>query len=151
MATDDLIPFSYPDWIAGYPNFVTVPPAQGQVYWDLAGSLTPNGACNPLYAAGLLPQALYLLTSHIAWLMMPRAGQAAGGVGRIASASEGSVSVSFDWAGSGTPNESWFLQTQYGALYWMMTSGFRTAHYVPRPTIAPLRGPARRWGYPNTW
>ena len=57
----------------------------------------------------------------------------AGLVGRISSASVGSVSVSTENAGA-TQSASWYQQTQYGSTYWAMTASFRTMRYVPGPS-----------------
>ncbi|MBS0990103.1 DUF4054 domain-containing protein, partial [Acetobacter okinawensis] len=51
-------------------------------------------------------------------------------VGRVASASRGSVSVTTDYA---HPSErvAWFAQTPYGAAFWAATRGLRQARYIP--------------------
>lgn len=78
---------------------------------------------------------LNMLTAHIATLggalsadSQPRP------VGRMSSASEGSVSVSFD-ATFPPGSASWFNQTQYGAAFWQATSNLRGFRYVSRPTV----------------
>ena len=43
-------------------------------------------------------------------------------VGRISSASEGSVSVSSEYKDSGSPSEAFFTQTKYGAMFWQATA-----------------------------
>jgi hypothetical protein len=95
----------------------------------------------------MLSTALYLLTSHIAWLDAPRdasGNPAASGsppppiVGRISNASEGSVSVATDVGGDGNasfPGDWWYKQTRWGAEYVAMTAAVRTAHYVPSPRL----------------
>lgn len=50
-------------------------------------------------------------------------------VGRTSSASEGSVSASFDYANS--QNAAWFTQSQYGSAFWQATSSIRGARYIP--------------------
>lgn len=50
-------------------------------------------------------------------------------VGRLGSATEGSVSASFDFAVTG-PTQAYFAQTQYGALYWAATAKYRHAMIV---------------------
>lgn len=80
---------------------------------------------------------LWLLTAHIAQLMgaLNPAGAAGGAsaVGRTASATEGSVSVSFDF-GPVSEREAWYSQTQPGAMYWAATAKYRAFRYHPRPT-----------------
>ena len=74
---------------------------------------------------------LGLLTAHIAKLFAPINGVPSPDfVGRLASASEGSVSTSFDFPGV-TPNSAWYMQTKYGAMYWAMTARYRSMRYVP--------------------
>lgn len=81
---------------------------------------------------------LWLLTAHLAALNIGVNGQAPSQlVGRIASASEGSVSVSAD-NGAQPAKAAWFMQTKYGAEYWQLTAGLRTAHYVPGTAQRPV-------------
>lgn len=139
------VTFDYAAWIVRFPEFVGVNQALAQAYFDDAGFICWNDASNPMMATdGFLLRALNYLTAHIAWLNAPRDASGAivstgGGapsiVGRISSASEGSVSVSTEWKGSGSPSEDWFLQTKYGTTYWLMTAGFRTMRYAAQPTI----------------
>lgn len=60
-------------------------------------------------------------------------------VGRVSSATEGSVSVSLDM-GAVAENAAWWMQTQYGATFWNMTRALRTVHY--RPAAPRYFGPA---------
>ena len=51
-------------------------------------------------------------------------------VGRVDTATEGSVSVGFAYElPAGSAMAAWFNQTKYGALYWMMTAQFRSMKY----------------------
>lgn len=138
------VTFNYATWVAGYPEFSLCNSDQGQAWFDRACLLCANATCNIVFPTGNLPALLYLLTSHIAWLSAPRDAQgrpSATGqppsplVGRISSASEGSVNVSVEWKGSGSPSEDWYIQTPYGALYWQCTAWTRTFRYAARPTI----------------
>lgn len=80
---------------------------------------------------------LYLATCHLATL----ADDPDGVVGRIASASQGSVSTSFDLLKSASNSyaSQWWSQTQCGARFWLLTARFRTGgriypgdgHYHP--------------------
>lgn len=45
--------------------------------------------------------------------------------GRVASASEGSVSTSFDLIKSDSQSAQWWNQTPCGSTYWMMTTKYR--------------------------
>lgn len=56
----------------------------------------------------------------------------AGNVGRVSSATEGSVSASLDMGA--TPNTAaWWMQSQYGAQYWTATAPYRTIRYARAP------------------
>ncbi|HBC5219953.1 TPA: DUF4054 domain-containing protein [Serratia marcescens] len=79
-------------------------------------------------------QLFFLLVAHLCALRGfgsgQSGGQGSGLVGRIISASEGSVSVSVDSAGS-NDQSWWYLQTPYGADYWQATAPYRTMVYHP--------------------
>lgn len=72
---------------------------------------------------------LNLLTAHLA-LLQDRINKGNDSVGRVASATEGSVSVSLDFPTSGSALMAWFAQTPYGAEFWTLTSKYRGMHYV---------------------
>ena len=76
---------------------------------------------------------LYLLMAHFAELdpgiVDTNGSNGSGGlVGRVSSASEGSVSISSEYAAM-TQSSAWYLQTQYGAMYWELTSRYRKFRY----------------------
>lgn len=71
----------------------------------------------------------YLLIAHYAQLQQQiKSGNTA--VGRVSSATEGSVSVSLDYPTSAVGREKWFSQTPYGSEYWTNTAPYRTGLYV---------------------
>lgn len=155
MASPAVI-FDYDAWVGRYPEFLAVAKPMAQAYFNEAGIYCANDSCSAAFGAGVLPVLLNQLTAHIAWLNAPRGpngmpaatGQPASPlVGRISSASEGSVSVSVENSFEpGTPQ--WYQQTKYGAAYWAATAQFRTAQYAPQPifvgaAIFPYGG--RRW------
>ena len=131
-------------FVARYPEFDALTNDMLQAYFDEAGLYCANASSNPAWCVGVLPQLLNLVTAHVAWLNAPRdanGNPAAVGapaspiVGRINSASEGSVSVGAEFSSSGSPSEAWFLQTKYGAAFWQASAQFRTAQYSARPTV----------------
>lgn len=69
---------------------------------------------------------LNMLTAHVAALSDSNRQL----VGRIGTASEGSVSVSTDM-GPVTNSQAWYAQTRYGASYWSATARYRTFRYSP--------------------
>ena len=77
---------------------------------------------------------------------LPQITPAPGIVGRINTASEGSVSVGAEYGGDGGPNQDWYTSSRYGALYWMQTRQYRTALYLPALGSFPPNFPA---GYPG--
>lgn len=115
-------------------------------YFNRATLFCWNSVQSPAFCVGILPQLLNLATAHVAALNAPTgpdgAAASAGApaspiVGRINSASEGSVSVGAEYNSSGSPSEAWFTQTRYGAEYWQATAQFRTAIYMANPTVVP--------------
>lgn len=66
---------------------------------------------------------LWLLTAHIASINKNPSGL----VGRLASSTEGSVSVSMQYNSS--QQSQWYEQTRYGAEYWAMTAKYRQMRY----------------------
>ncbi len=151
------VAFVYSDWIAMFPEFSVLSEQQANGYFLRAGLQFANSRANPAYSAcdnAFMIGLFYLLTAHIAWLYCPKDasgnpsanGDAASQlVGRINSATQGSVSVQVEYQGSGSPNEAYYLQSKYGAEYFNATAQFRTARYLARPTIV-INGT-----YPGLW
>lgn len=143
-----VVEFDFDTWIANFPIFANVTPAQGQAWFNQAGLYFENAPCNWVIGAGCtlanFTLLMYMATSHIAWMLALRDANgnpsATGNppttlVGRISSATEGSVSVSSEWKDSGSPSEAWWLQTTYGAMFWQALAAYRTAVYMAKPTI----------------
>ena len=134
--------FDFPTFVARYPEFASLTPALAQAYFDEATLYLANDGSGPVGDAGQQLVLLNMLVAHIAKLSgVGSPGGAAAGpqglVGRISSASEGSVSVSADL--SGLPAAAaWLSQTPYGLGFWNATARFRRGRYVPGPpTTAP--------------
>lgn len=136
--------FSYDAWVVRYPELAgSVSPqlaaayfAEAELYCDnTPGSIVSNETRRSLF--------LNMLVSHIAQLNAPINGQSSQTlVGRITSASEGSVSVSVE-STSLPGSAQWYQQTKYGAAYWAATAPYRTAKYVPGPQR--IMDPFRPW------
>ena len=99
-----------------------------------------NDGGGPVSSAATQTSLLNLAVAHIATLMFPPASSPAGQnppVGRVASASQGSVSVSLDFPQN--PNDAWFNQTPFGAAFRAATSVYRTMRYIRAPVhpVAP--------------
>jgi hypothetical protein len=114
-----------------YPEFVSIPQASISACFSEAGIYCNN--TNPVISdqtiGGLLYVLLHMLTAHIVALNFGVNGQSPSQlVGRINSASEGSVSVGADM-GAVAGSKAWFLQTKYGAAFWQGTARYRTMMY----------------------
>jgi hypothetical protein len=132
-----VVTFDFGVWSARYPELVpNVTPAQAQAYFQEATLYLSNTDSSPVRDINRRALLLNMLTAHIAALNSGVSGQAASPlVGRITSASEGSVSVSVD-GGPVSGSSAWFLATRYGAAYWQLTASLRTFRYVPAPQRA---------------
>lgn len=109
-----------------YPE-VQATDAQLEMWFAQAESLLDNTGRSIVKKPEEREMLLFLLVRHFAALA-ERAAQG-GLVGRIASAAEGSVSVSADM-GAAIGNAAWYLQTLYGATYWQLTAKYRRFRYV---------------------
>lgn len=97
------------------------------MFFIMAEGFLDNSECSIVKDLETRKIMLYLLVAHIATLNhQTESGNAV--VGRVASASEGTVSISLDYGTMGN-NERWYLQTPYGATYWQMTKRYRSMLY----------------------
>ncbi len=127
-------------FLTAYPNFTGVPSGTMQAQFDIATIYLRNDGTSPIRSVTVQTTLLYMLTAHLLTLAFGPNGDGAktggtgspGLVGRVSSASEGSVSVSTDYPQN--PNAAWFNQTQYGASFYQATANFRRAYYRPGPT-----------------
>lgn len=133
------ITFSYALWIARYPEFAYVDPDVAQLYFGEACLYVDNTGQGPINDPATLTVVLNMATAHIAALYSAKQGDqynssgsenASPLVGRISSASEGSVSVSTDYGDQG-PTAAWWTQTKYGASVYQALMPFRMARYYP--------------------
>lgn len=146
--TDPPVVYNYTTFVTLFPEMAGLSTGQAQAYFLRAGLYFANSATNPALRNGIdhMTLLMYLVTAHIAMLTAPKdangnvssSGSAASPiVGRINSASEGSVSVGAELQGSGSPSEAFFTQTQYGFEFWQATAQYRTMRYVANPTFVP--------------
>src|ERR1700679_2515932 len=92
--------FNFQEWGKMFPSLLSgVNPTQAsELFFPLAESICANSTTNPIFGQGKLKLALYLLTAHIASLFAPIGGQPASGtVGRVDTATQGSVTVGLAW------------------------------------------------------
>lgn len=127
--------FDYPLWIATYPEFASVTQPVATMQFDTATLFldnSPNGCVVPDVTRRLA--LLNMITAHLVKLFVPVNGVAPSGlVGRVSSATEGSVSVSTEYIAAQSNSQAFWNQTPYGALFWAATVGLRSARYVPGP------------------
>jgi hypothetical protein len=130
---DDVVVFDPVEFRALYPS-ISATDVQLEDYFAMAETFLDNTKCSVVKDLGARKRMLYLLVAHIATLTgMAEKGNPV--VGRISSATEGTVSVSLDYGTMGN-NERWYLQTPWGAMYWQLTKRYRSAVY--RLGIAPM-------------
>lgn len=123
--------FNYLVWTQRFPQLATIDPTLAQLLWNEASALLAGGSFSCIRDPAQQTALLNLLTAHLAQLQQQSAS-GNGMVGRISSATQGSVSVSTDLGGSGSV-PAWYAQTQYGLQFWQATAGQRQAHYIPGP------------------
>lgn len=135
---------------ARYPEFSSVSDDLLKAYFAEATVYLNNTDLSPVTDVNQRAVFLNMLVAHLAAINNGVGGQAATGlVGRVTSASEGSVSVSVD-AGPSSASSWWYMQTPYGAAYWQATAAYRTIRYLPgaSPSMYPYhynrRGAYRR-------
>lgn len=165
MTIAPAVTFNYGKWVQTYPIFARVNQPQAQIYFNIATNFCENRLriiCDPVELLDLLN----MLTAHLAWLLSMRDGfgnpssngtvQPPMMVGRISDATEGSVSVSTEFASQIPIEAAWFMQTQFGAMFWQATAPARTVRYVPGPSVrrlgcrnGPFGGRFGGWIYPN--
>lgn len=135
-----VVEFDPAAFTAAYPEFATVGVPALQMNFDLATLILNNSPRSRVADIRIRKPILLLLTAHMTKLFNGKNGEPANDVvGRISDASEGSVSVSAEWASTVGASSAWFLQTQYGATAWQMMAQFRAMQYFMAPT--PCYGP----------
>lgn len=129
-----VVVFDPVSFVARYPQFANVNAALLQAMFDEAAALylnnSPMSIVRDLTERAVL---LNLIVAHLGTLsgILTPAGEGSDAtrVGRVSSASEGSVAASFDMGPQAARSAFW-LQTQYGATYWQATSKYRHMRYV---------------------
>ena len=140
--TPGVVVFDPTAFKSAYPAFATLADAALQLSFDLATLQLNNSCGSRVTDANRRELLLNLLTAHITALKDGSNGQPAPGiVGRIDKATEGSVSVSAVMDTGNVYGKDYYVQTQWGALYWQATAPYRQMVYVPAPpTCADFNG-----------
>lgn len=128
----------YTAWTKLFPEFLpTITLPMYTLYFGAACMMVDNTDCSRIQAGAPLFQRdniLAMTTAHVAKILGGSNGAPASGlVGRISDATEGTVSVSAEWASQVSAQSAWWLQTPYGAMAWQALAPFRTMVYVPPP------------------
>lgn len=129
-----VVQFDYALWQQLYPELSNVTEDQADLSFDLATLFLRNDGTGRVNKDSTQLSLLNMLTAHIAFIGYGdnKSGGATGVVGRISSATQGSVSVSSEMQNQ-PGSAAWFQQTKYGAMYWQAIAAFRTFVYTGGP------------------
>jgi len=128
-----VVTFDWAAWSARYPELAAyVAQTQAQGFFAEAQLYCDNTDTSPVTNVATRSVLLNMLVAHIAALNAPLGTPSSPLVGRISSATEGSVNVSAEM--NYPPGSAqWFQQTKYGAAFWQATLRFRMFRYVQGP------------------
>ena len=117
---------------AMYPEFSNVSDAILPFLFDQSTDYLNNTDYSLVDDVVKRERLLYMLMAHLAYVRYGdnRKRGGSGMVGRIASATEGSVSVSSD-LGPIEFRYAWYTQSPYGMDFWQATKVYRMANYYP--------------------
>lgn len=151
-----IVQFDNTEFIGLYPEFTGISSGLNQQAFNIATLFLNNTCGSFVQDANQRMALLYILTAHIDFLNngtndgAGNVNPAPGIVGRIDSATEGSVSVSASYSSEVSQSEAFYIQTKYGAQYWEATAWTRTALAVPAPAFGP-NGPGFPWLGDGFW
>lgn len=129
--TPGVVVFDPAAFVSQYPSFSTVSAAALQNNFNTAVLQLDNSCCSSVQDAPTRQVLLDLLTAHITALLNGVNGQPpAGTVGRISAATQGSVNMTVEWSTNVSDSQAYYLQTPWGAQFWVSTARFRAARYV---------------------
>lgn len=117
---------------AMYPEFSNVSDAILPFLFDQSTDYLNNTDYSLVDDVVKRERLLYMLMAHLAYVRYGdnRKRGGSGMVGRIASATQGSVSVSSD-LGPIEFRYAWYTQSPYGMDFWQATKVYRMANYYP--------------------
>lgn len=127
-----IVAFNAATFRAMYPEFSNVADPLLPFLFDQSTDYLDNTEYSLVVEAAKRERLLYMLMAHIAYVRFgdSKGNGGSGLVGRISSASEGSVSVSAD-VGPVEFRYAWYTQSPYGMDYWQATKVYRMANYYP--------------------
>jgi hypothetical protein len=130
MITPGIVTFDPAAFKSAFPAFSTVPDAALQFNFGLATLQLNNSYSSVVQDEPTRAQLLNLLTAHFTAILNGTNGQAPTGVvGRVANATEGSVSVQLEFR-TDSEAASFYAQSPFGALFWQLTVIYRTFRYA---------------------
>ncbi len=123
--------FNQTAFVARYPEFSAVSGVLLSAYFAEATLYLDNTDTSRVSDVAQRLVLLNMLTAHVAALSGAlNNGVPTGMVGRISSASEGSVSATAEYAAPANGTQAYFQQTSYGASFWAASARYRTMIYV---------------------
>lgn len=134
IAPPGIVVFNFATWSARYPEFSNVSVPAAQAYFGEAGIYLDNTPRSRISNITQRAVILNMITAHIAALSGAGGDDGPALVGRITSASQGSVSVSTEY--KAPESAAWWTQTVYGTAAYQAMAPLRTMRYFPAP---------RRW------
>jgi len=133
-----VVEFNWDEWSVLYGELAnSVSEQLAKVWFKEAQLYCDNTPKSPIQNLTTRESLLGMMTAHLITLNVPLKGQPSSPlVGRISSATEGTVTVQVENKfPEGTPQ--WYQQTKYGARFWAATTQFRSFIYEPgQPFIA---------------
>lgn len=127
------VEFDYAVWIARYPEFADVNEATATAYFAEASIYHDNSGVGEPSDPVIQLLLMNMMTAHVAALYSGPGGVLSPFIGRVSSATEGSVSISSEGFAGIVGSQQWLLQSRYGSSYWFATTPYRTFRYVPGP------------------
>lgn len=135
------VTFDYAAWSQAYPEFSNVTQQQIDARILPVANQAIAGFIGCVASAQDQTNFLWLMVAHLCMLNFGTAKSPATGlVGRISSATEGSVSVDVDFTTSKA--QAWYAQTTYGATFWQLAKPYWLGPWsypAPPPTPFPYR------------
>lgn len=118
-----------------FPEFADVSNARLQLVFTSATAFLDNTDASVIVDGDRRSAIFFWLVAHLLTLggtgvIGASNSGPTGVVGRLSSATEGSVSSSFDMGVPMGAGAAWWNQTQYGATAWMLLAPFRSFRYV---------------------
>ena len=143
--TDNVVEFVVAEFREEYPFFSELTDTQLNSLFRKACLRLRNDAKSCVKDIEVRKEFLYLIVAHLATLFQ-RAQSGNEIVGRLSSASEGSVSISSEYNSNPLGGEKWWVQTTWGAEYWVSSAPYRTATAIITnfPMYVDRRGTPRR-------